>query len=256
MQKDVHFYLTYAIGLRIGLPEPLSRKIAWANQYTDDNVKAELHGMRTQCAIYKDWADRTVQQDIIVPFHFIPGNGDWLVAPGSDRARGLVEKALDDPFRLGIALHALQDTYSHQSFTGWEEKVNAVYWFDRIDSPIPNVGHAEVRKNPDIANLQWKDHRSGEWIDNRQRVIAAAWATHTTLKKLCNRPKMTWPAMTIILKSILEIEGRTAYDKRKTELQKFAGSDVRYGKLPFQKYKPDFIKAARCHLGDFFGTLG
>lgn len=258
MQKDVHFYLTYALARKVGICAKDARLIAWADQFTDDNHKAELHGMRTQCAVYKDWYDRTVQHDVIVPFHFIPGDGDWLVTPDSTRAQFLVEKALNNLFRLGIALHTLQDTFSHQGFTGWDEKANAVFWFDYIDSPMPNVGHASLFKNPDIANLLWQDLRTGKWIDNRKRVIAAAKATYDALQKLYDQsPKTNWPEIKVWLEVLLEIEGRDAYDIRKSELSKFAGDKkLRYSKLKFEKkYKSAFIDAARCHLGEFFGTF-
>jgi hypothetical protein len=55
--------------------------IAWADQYTDDLTKADLHGIQTQSDVVGNWADTQVQMSVLVPFHFIPGNDDnypWM----------------------------------------------------------------------------------------------------------------------------------------------------------------------------------
>lgn len=256
MQKDFHFYVTYALARKVGICANVAQKIAWANQFTDDNHKADLHGMRTQCAVYKDWYDRTVQHDVIVPFHFVPGNGDWLVIPGSDFARALVKKSLNNPFRLGIALHALQDTYSHQGFTGWDEKNNACYPWYYIESTIPNVGHAEMRAMPDIANIIWTDLRTGKRIDNKKRAMKAAKATYDFLVEFNDgNSKTVWPEIAGWLRPIFKMN----YDQRKTELRKLSGNrDIHYKQINttlWPAHKSDFIQAARKHLAAFLKSL-
>ena len=161
MQKDFHFYLTYALARRVGIPARTAQEIAWADQYTDDLTEADLHGIQTQSAILGNWSDRQIQLSVLVPFHFIPG-GDrrhpWMTTRNSLRAKHLVQNALSDVFQLGIALHGLQDTFSHENFSGWQEDLNACYpWYYIGSNVIPNVGHAEMRAIPDIVNCVWTD---------------------------------------------------------------------------------------------------
>jgi hypothetical protein len=51
MQKDVHFYVTYALAKKAGLAAESAETLAWANQYTDDLTQPDLHGIQTQSAI-------------------------------------------------------------------------------------------------------------------------------------------------------------------------------------------------------------
>ena len=126
MQKDIHYYMTFALALKAGIEFETARDIAWSNQYTDELKEADLHGIKTQCGRVDDWHVRTVQSDVLVPFHFLPGdfqNSPWVVTPGCKIAKKLCSQAIcddKDPIALGIALHSLQDTYSHQGWTGWQ----------------------------------------------------------------------------------------------------------------------------------------
>jgi len=55
MQKDVHFYLTYLLAIKAGVIPEVAKKIAWANQYTDDDLtEAELYGNRTLFDVYNN----------------------------------------------------------------------------------------------------------------------------------------------------------------------------------------------------------
>ena len=73
-QKDIHYYATAALAVKAGFSENDSMLIAWSDQFTDELTKPELHGLRTQCGKIDDWNDRTVQADVLVPFHFLPGD--------------------------------------------------------------------------------------------------------------------------------------------------------------------------------------
>ena len=46
MQKDVHFYVTYALAKKAGLPAGDAEGLAWADQYTDDLTESDLHGIQ------------------------------------------------------------------------------------------------------------------------------------------------------------------------------------------------------------------
>jgi hypothetical protein len=60
MQKDFHFYLTYALSRKAGIPAKDSKVIAWANQYTDELTKADLYGIQTQSKVVGNWDDRFI----------------------------------------------------------------------------------------------------------------------------------------------------------------------------------------------------
>lgn len=253
MQKDVHFYLTYALASRAGLTPDDAAKIAWANQHTDDLTKAELYGIQTQSAVLGNWSDRQIQRSVLVPFHFLPGDDighPWSVTPNSSRARDLIRAALPDVFQFGIALHTLQDTFSHQGFTGWDEKFNACFPWYYIQSGIPNIGHAEMQATPDIANASWYDPRSGRLINNTERVLDCAWRTWLELLRWPNHCKEeSWSAVEMQLETILQLN---SYDERKAELRKLSGDEeIRCSALneKFQSvHGQDFIRAAGRHL--------
>jgi len=59
MQKDVHFYLTYLLAVKVGVEDEEAEKIAWADQYTDDLTEADLYGIQTQSAILGNWTGRS-----------------------------------------------------------------------------------------------------------------------------------------------------------------------------------------------------
>ena len=153
-------------------------------------------------------------------FHFIPGsdaNHQWVTTRNNARARKLVMLASNDLLQLGIALHGLQDTFSHEGFSGWREDINSCYDWYYVKSVIPNVGHAELRVIPDVVNYVWTDPRSGNKIDNKRRTMSATKATYDFLKKFFNpnTDQTTWKNLQEELQKAFKIE---SYDKRK---QKF-----------------------------------
>lgn len=265
MQKDVHFYLTYALAKKAGGSDNIAEKIAWADQYTDDLNEPDEHGIQTQTKIDPDanWNDRQIQLTVIIPFHFIPGNDSthpWKTMPNSANSRKLVRKALKtgDPFRLGIALHAFQDTFSHQGFSGWREGLNSCFPWYYMMSALPNVGHAEMRVIPDIVNQVWTDPRSNKKIDNKTRVLSAAKHTYTFLTRFFNTNGNSnrFEDLESTLKTIFK---ETIYDTRKEQLLILSGNrGIKYETVRKKlepKYKADFVKAARRHLSETMDLL-
>lgn len=256
MQKDVHFYLTYALAMKAGIPDALSRTIAWADQYTDDLTRADLHGIQTQSDILGNWGDKQVQLSVLVPFHFIPGSDKdhpWMTTPNSPRAKSLVAYALkeNDPLRVGIALHGLQDTYSHQGFSGWQESLNSCYPWYYLESSLPNIGHAEMRVTPDVLNYVWTDPRNGEKIENWKRGISAARATFDVLVKF-NRSRVDASVWRNLKNKLMELFRLKSYDSRVTRLCALSGNDkIDYKDVLSElitRHKVDFIKSANSHL--------
>lgn len=250
MQKDFHFYLTYALARKVGICAETAERIAWADQHTDEMTKADLHGIQTQSAVLGNWADRQIQLSVLVPFHFLPGDNGWIVEPNSAQARELVKMA-KDPIRLGIALHTLQDTFSHQGFSGWQEKLNSCFPWWYIQSATPNIGHAEMGVVPDVVNYVWTDPRTGKAIDNKVRAESCAAETFRHLYQFAGRPKgVHWPTIADELEPIFHL----SYDDRKRELRRIGGNQtISYKNLNFDK--DDFIQAARQHLATVMNSL-
>lgn len=258
MQKDVHFYLTYALCRIVGIAKGDARKIAWANQYTDDLTDPELHEIQTQCSLLDHWGDRQIQLSVLVPFHFIPGSDSthpWMTTRNSDRAHALVNAGAisGDLLQLGIALHGLQDTFSHETFSGWQEDLNSCFPWYYVTSTIPNVGHAEMRTIPDVVNYVWTDPRSGKRIDNKQRTMAAAKATFDVLVQhfAGSSNGVAWGDVKRQLQPIFRLD---SYDDRKQRLRDLSGdSNIQYDEVKQRHeaaYKPQFVDAANAHLAE------
>jgi hypothetical protein len=163
---DVHFYMTYYIGLALGLGEcqtclnkgetknvSAAFVIAWAAAYTDYNPKTRpdiiLGG-----------------EDVRRRFHFRT-SGDKVEA-GSAEAAEIAKMGVEkcDPLLTGIGLHALQDSFSHEGFG-------------------PAVGHLRAGHNPDDPSRDVK------------KAMRMAKATYDVLaeylKKCCKKdPKVKW----------------------------------------------------------------
>ncbi len=254
MQKDIHFYLTYALARKIGVSDPEAEKIAWANQYTDEMTEADLHGIQTQSGILGNWGDRQIQLSVLVPFHFIPGKDSehpWKTERNSYRSRRLLAiGARKPPFQLGIALHSFQDTFSHDGFSGWQEDLNACYPWYYVTSALPNVGHAELRVIPDVVNYVWTDPRDNRHIDNKKRAMSAAKATYDFLAKLYNggADSTIWQDLSTELRRLFKLD----YNERVDGLCILSGNpDIDYKDVNTKLepvYKPEFIQAARRHL--------
>lgn len=276
VQKDVHFYLTYALARSAGIKAQEAKEITWANQYTDDLTEAELYGIETQCNM-GNWGDRQIQLSVLIPFHFIPGGESewpWGVTENNERAQALVRASMmREPHlqrcALGIALHALQDTFSHQGFSGWREPNNACgFWY-----LLPNVGHADVGHRPDVVDLTWEDPRTKTPIDNRPRGLKAAHETFNVLFEYRDRARRDseyrdlsrrdsecgdltrrdskWAGLQ---KKLTEIFEDKNYDERKRRLARLARAPkIRYSRLTKsarKKHGTAFVRAAAQHLSD------
>ncbi|MFC1724560.1 DUF6765 family protein [candidate division KSB1 bacterium] len=256
MQKDIHFYLTFALAKKAGISEESAQKIAWANQYTDDMTEPEEHEIQTQCGLAGNWADHQIQATVLVPFHFIPGKDNehpWKTMPNNANARRLVREGIKagDPIQLGIALHGLQDTFSHQGFSGWKESLNSCFPWYYVTSALPNVGHAEMRVVPDVVSQNWTDPRTNKKISNKVRALSAAKATLELLCKFSNEKDFAakWLEAEPKLRTIFKA---TVYDARKEQLKILSGNkNIRYSEIRKnieKNHKGDFIFAARRHL--------
>lgn len=211
MKRDAHYYAVLALCRACGFSKDSALEIAYASQFVDD-AKVNL--------IFIDNADKTIEHDIVenraaffnmatchsyfwlktfnyeamvgntIAFHFVPGcEGQSFTKKLRCKEESpiiveMLNDAMpeDDLIKLGIALHALADTFSHQGFSGMLSKVNdikncqaetEVYLglierilyvmkrfsgdkydeiFDRI---MPAYGHGQAIDFPDIPHLVW-----------------------------------------------------------------------------------------------------
>jgi hypothetical protein len=254
MQKDMHFYLTYTLARKLKIDNADAEKIAWADQYTDDLTEADLHGIQTQSDIVGNWGDRQIQMSVLVPFHFLPGNDSahpWMTTPNNWRARRLVRAAKSNLLQLGIAIHGLQDTFSHQGFSGWRESLNSCFPWYYVQSTLPNVGHAEMRVVPDVVNYVWTDPRNGKRIDNKRRARSAAKATFGFLAIIApsNDSQKVWESLSSELQQLFRLD---SYDRRVDALCVLSGNkkiDYKEVNVRLERdLKVEFVRAANNHL--------
>lgn len=267
MEKDFHYYLTYAIVKICGFEH--AKTIATASQFVDDNNegqfsidgKAEFFPERipvnggyyypimTQSLSPKS-LDTMIQKYVYMPFHFVPGDNSVVIngktnvystTPNSPIALALLNGALDsdNPYQIGLALHSYADTWSHQNFTGFQEGWNSVYpWYNVFKSIVPNIGHAEAGHSPDIISDTWTDHRLGEKIINSQRAFRAV----AEIYKNMRRKSGQGPYWTEIQGDFKTIINATGYDERISKIDAFL-SENGQGKIPNYS-KNDWIDAA------------
>ncbi len=170
MQSDMHYYGTYAMARAAGLRAEISRDIATASQFIDDNtnengisfrdgarvdIQETSHGYKT--VVFEralDNPDKVARQQrrIWVPFHFLPGNeGDsyterLVCRKDSEIAHEVIDHHLslaNSPFAvelMGVTAHVYADTFSHYGFSGVSSRRNKVdcgsFEFHNLDLKI------------------------------------------------------------------------------------------------------------------------
>ncbi len=268
MQKDIHYYLTYALAVKAGIDADTAIKIAWANQFTDECVDAGRYGIQTQVKLEPggNWQDPQIQNTVLVPFHFISGDDPehpWAVTADSRLAADIVRAAIGstDPFRIGIALHALQDTFSHQGFTGRREPFNSRYsWDNWMAGIMPNIGHADMGKVPDIANLIWTDPKTFETCNNQHRAVDCAYRTFAWFGIFSGNSASVIAAQWAPIESALyRVFVLKDYNQRKAALFEFGKIEQGFVLLnkskKVQAWIPGFVVAARKHLATVLESL-
>ena len=190
MNIEFHYYLLYILCLKAGFTDFESYTIAYSSQYVDDNiisntVKLSGKDFETIATQNYGWWGDVLPKAIYIPFHFFPGEIDYEKSerldkrknpfnctPDSKNVRLLLEEAFKTKnlYRIGIALHTYADSFAHQNFSGLNEDWNVV----KVDTILPNVGHAELMDTPDKMELKWVDYRLVEVnknIENLERFL-------------------------------------------------------------------------------------
>ena len=174
-----------------------------------------------------------VQRKILMPFHFMPPeelsteNKDrftFVTQKNSRLANIIVENALksisestDETFtqsliKLGIALHAYADTWSHDGFSGRHSseendikrikikegaKFKSVNPLEQVVSyAAPDVGHAEAGTLPDESDVHWKakyaNKKGSLGRDNSDEFLHAAEEIYNRLISVAQNPATDW----------------------------------------------------------------
>ena len=255
MRVDFHFYAIYALARAAGLAPDDAYVIAYSSQYTDDEAnpnkmdfenggsfepRITAHSLYSLSTI----SDRICKQ-VWAPFHFIPGNEgggkDRLITrPNGEVIEKIIEEFLKNysslkysPHLLGIILHVYADTWSHQNFMGFRNKMNEVDEVKIEGEPndfieklvaelggeylIPNIGHAQTASIPDEPNRRWSyiDYNGKALqIINLDRTVLAAQSCYNLLLKflekfpnLKDKPSLTWPQISASISGLFGTPG-------------------------------------------------
>ena len=201
MQIDFHFCMIYVLSRAVGFNTETSEKIAWASQFVDD-CREDIEIRDENGKLIKNHIVTSYNLinpknfvfeegfNVWIPFHFLPaGKGDSLperLICRNATENPYVEKIIEnyrshsfDPIYLGIILHIIVDTFSHQGFSGMlsyrnriedvkpplKSKKSGSKFFNifyhlwiiikHIFLEIFSVGHAKANIRPDLPYLSW-----------------------------------------------------------------------------------------------------
>jgi hypothetical protein len=217
MRIDFHFYTIYALARAVGFSPDNAYVIAYASQFTDDEVNentilfengGEFEPIITAHRIFDPRAvSERICKKVWIPFHFLPGNSgvgheQMLTLANCDLAQAIITQFLSYdllPYSrhlLGIILHAYADTWSHQNFAGITDGMNRATNL-RVDGEnvwiynlAPTLGHAQTGSTPDEPRLEWEYiNYKGELqqIANYNRAIEAAQNCHKVLSQFIDK---------------------------------------------------------------------
>ncbi len=231
MNHEFHFYGTYYLAVHAGFSPNDAETLANAAQMPDTCLVS--YRVATGRTMYDTTAthhygfwDTRHEWEIWIPFHFVPGDSTvaaalrkdgrksaYAVTPNSENAKKLLLAALRtrDLFRLGIALHAFADTWAHQNFSGRNETLNTV----DPNSVVPPIGHAHVRRAPDMIDEIWTDPRlrgPNDRIVNRRRFLDAA---RVIYKYLCTFNRRTFADAEIVIANLSGLLGKGKSNEEK-----------------------------------------
>jgi hypothetical protein len=159
----------------LALEDTMAYRIAWADQYTDVNSFTEPTAPKNERARRR--------------YHFAVGHEfGATVKRGNRIVESYVDDALKqnlDPFLMGIALHAYQDSWSHEGYG-------------------PETGHMFARHNghdPDIPAL------NKESLDKAMEMAEATYGKLAKLAKFYGCEPLEWKAIEPEVKKLLGTQG-------------------------------------------------
>jgi len=295
MDIEFHYFITYILSRKAGFDEENAYKIAYSSQYTDDNefhyfVNYEGGGhFINEISQTMDITKPSLKRQKIYPlFHFIPGGkeseetctlkcGDtkcFVTIPNNENAQMLLKEAINsgDLYRIGIAVHAFADTWSHQNFFEWEDtrlgkkesiinnddrflesaKQIFIYLY-RYKNPASDDSMAASKYEELNIELQLKDAMDDSYLwgsDDKARIKA--------YKKICNELQLTkyqyhpntWRYDAVEKKEI-EFDLFDKYwaktDFLESDWYKFQKAVITHRNYALDKFMPLFEKAGLLH---------
>jgi hypothetical protein len=297
MQKDFHYYCIAVLAKAAGFNKEDALTIAYASQYVDNLTESEpirvgelmFDPVRTAHMGLKafDWG---VQKRVYIPFHFIPPEVmtssaqtyDFVTKPSSRFAMMIFKEAcrertrLDRLCRIGVALHTLADTWSHQGFSGRQHGENDVerisihtakgwkhlFWENIALDLLPQIGHAEAGDLSDRPFQKWEYTRgsTGEVVerDNKQEFMTAAKVIYDRLceaDKADPEPPVPWEEIEKPIAELLALKQEDV-DERCGEWEKrfaswFSPSTFKYYIL---KWRDEALKPGEEQNRDEWNT--
>jgi RHS repeat-associated protein len=188
-QSDVHYYLTYFLGIAAGIDQEDARIIALATQYIDDNPLTWAVNDHSPLTMV---ASMFTNEDALTHYHFtmydyVGKSTDLSLWSSSAQIMNLLNapdialQQLQDqallpasmqtvhckaPMQLmGEALHALQDTFGHRNADN--ESYSPTWRPAGIDTHI-GIGHGLDFSKPDYT------YDFGDWTNNYSRTMEMA----------------------------------------------------------------------------------
>ena len=213
MQRDMHYYGTYAIARAAGLKPKDAQVIAYSAQFVDDSTHLDseihndggmLYGIATahHCAqsgkkyllhkikevITHKKVGNIEQRRIWVPFHFYPGNqgstfSEKLICRKNSQLvnemfESYIEQAKGFPYILqliGIASHVYMDTFSHYGFSGRSSRTNKV----KADSFLFEEYKEEHIQHLSNFNKKWKkEYLTENWRNTSSWISSLSSLAH------------------------------------------------------------------------------
>lgn len=276
MQTDSHFYVTYILCRWAGLDHNNSYKTAYASQYVDDACLCKLLKFsdgfifKPECTAHTTTNYNQLSSydnvNVLTPFHFFPDINTNMVLPFgmNDNLKDLVfnttlELGIDKYIYLGMLLHIIADTYSHQEFYGFRCNDNQIevvrsgiknklkslcYKFKMFVSRQVPVGHAAAFDLPDIPGLKWAYKRNKKiyLVDNEEKYNRAYQNIYTVIcsyikTQLGSSPLPPKDLSYVAIMFEIMLEGMTEYsteDERCTKWKELIkgdfGIDISYDK--------------------------
>ncbi|HAS89705.1 MAG TPA: hypothetical protein DCS48_10440 [Desulfovibrio sp.] len=199
MQKDMHYYGTYALARAAGIKPEDAQIIASAAQFVDDNEKkveidftdkGSLYSRPTGHNIFDiDNRDTDDQRVVWVPFHFLPGGAGYtfeekiVCQMDSGIAREMCanyQAKKDKKFYrelIGIAAHVYADTFSHYGFSG-------------LSSDQNDIDNGSIELDPSLGD-DFKDKIKGGDSDFLRKFVSHA--AEKASKKLGHGSVLEYP---------------------------------------------------------------
>jgi len=264
MQQDFHFYCIGVLAKSAGFSKEDALTIAHSSQYTDDSTESEpirvgemlFDPVRTAHKGLRafEWS---VQKRVFLPFHFLPAKpieeprDTFCSMSDSEFIHMILDRACHERskqlrlYRIGIALHAFADSWSHQKFSGREHKENDVegiyfkegnkwkhlIWENMYLDFLPHIGHGQAGYFPDQSYLHWKYTRkiTDEVVERNNPVdfLAAAKKIYDRLKQ-CVKENSNRPILWSEIQSDIE---KLLADPEKDEEKRFDKWRSKYGNL-------------------------